>query len=117
MTSLPYLYSDMVTGSGKKIFERFKTKFGHYPNAMSQAGYAYADVVVEGLKNAGRNLTTDSLLSGLESIKNHPHPFKKEFLIGFSPTKHQGSNESVLYQVKNKRWVSPVPGKMISLTY
>ena len=51
----------------------------------------------------GRDLTPDSFVAGLESIKDYRDIFGSP-VIGFSPTKHQGSNESFLCVVKDGRW-------------
>jgi branched-chain amino acid transport system substrate-binding protein len=60
-------------------------------------------VVVQALKNAGKELTTDSFVAGLESIKNYHDVFGSP-VIAFSPTKHQGSNQSFLCVVKDGHW-------------
>ena len=56
------------------------------------------------LKNAGKDLTTDSFVAGMESIKDW-HDIFGSPAMSFSATKHQGSNESFLCVVKNGHWV------------
>ncbi len=59
---------------------------------------------VEGLKNAGRNLTQESFIKGLEMIKN----WKPEGIgagMTFSPTQHHGINGSRLLHAVNGKHV------------
>jgi branched-chain amino acid transport system substrate-binding protein len=87
-----------------KFAERYKKEFGKEPNFAAQIGYTGAQLVVLALKNAGKNLTTDSFVSGMESIKDW-HDIFGSPAMSFSPTKHQGSSESFLCVVKGGRWV------------
>jgi branched-chain amino acid transport system substrate-binding protein len=59
---------------------------------------------VQALKNAGKNLTADSFVSGMESVKDWHDIFGSPPMT-FSATKHQGSNESFLCVVKGGKWV------------
>ncbi len=54
----------------------------------SMEGYLTARVFAEGLRKAGRNPTRDSLIAGLESIRDLD---MGGFTISFSPKNHQGS--------------------------
>jgi len=54
----------------------------------------------------------DSFLKGLESIEGYQHPFGGP-VISFGPEKHLGSNESILLQIKNGKWVSPTGKKQV----
>jgi branched-chain amino acid transport system substrate-binding protein len=56
--------------------------------------------LVEGLKNAGRDLTPESMIAGMEKIKN----WKPEGLgapVTYSPTRHHGVNASRMAQARN----------------
>ena len=101
----PMLFSAEGTGSpAVKAFDAaYSKRFGKSPNFAAQIGYTGAEVVVQALKNAGKNLTTDSLIAGLESIKDYHDVFGSP-VISFSKTKHQGSNESFLCVVKDGHW-------------
>ena len=66
-------------------------------------GYRAADLVVEALQRAGRELTTEGLVKGMESITNYTDLFG--YNVSFGPDKHSGATESVLSQVRNGRWV------------
>jgi len=52
----------------------------------------------------------DGFLKGLESIKEYQHPFGGP-TFSFGPEKHLGSDESILLQVKDGKWVSPTGKK------
>lgn len=54
----------------------------------SMEGYLMAKVLVEGLKRAGRNLSRDALISGLESMKDVNFG---GFEVNFSSKNHEGS--------------------------
>lgn len=88
----------------KAFAAAYKKEFGKDPNFAAQLGYTGGQLVVLALRNAGKDLTTDSFISGLESIKDY-HDIFGSPTISFSPTKHQGSNESFLCVVKNGAWV------------
>jgi branched-chain amino acid transport system substrate-binding protein len=56
--------------------------------------------LVEGLKNAGRDLTPESMIQGMEKIKN----WKPEGLgapVTYGPNRHHGNNASRMGQAKN----------------
>jgi ABC-type branched-subunit amino acid transport system substrate-binding protein len=55
----------------------------------SMEGFLSARVLVEGLKRAGRNLSRDALITGLESIRDLN---LGGFTISYSPTDHTGSD-------------------------
>jgi len=70
---------------------------------------------VEGLKNAGKNLTQESLIQGLEKIKN----WKPEGIgagITFSPTRHHGMNASRLLHAEKGKHV-PISDYVIHKSY
>jgi len=67
-----------MTGAGQKDFD-----------FSSMEGYLTARVLVEGLRRAGRNLSRETLISGLESM----HDVNLGgFTINYSAKNHQGSN-------------------------
>jgi branched-chain amino acid transport system substrate-binding protein len=88
----------------KAFADSYHKLYGRSPNFAAQIGFTGAQVVVQGLKAAGRDLTADSFVAGMESIKNY-HDIFGSPVIAFSPTKHQGSNQSFLCVVKDGHWV------------
>ncbi len=112
VTSIPIMYEDQATEKVKVFFENYKKRFGKMPSEVAQQGYFSADLAVIALEKAGKNLTLDSFLKGLESIEGYQHPFGGP-VISFGPEKHLGSNESILLQIKNGKWVSPTGKKQV----
>jgi branched-chain amino acid transport system substrate-binding protein len=84
--------------------EKYKKLFGKEPNFAAQLGYTAGQLVVLALQNAGKDVTTDSFVAGMEKIKDW-HDIFGSPAMSFSPTKHQGSNESFMCQVKGGKWV------------
>ena len=56
-----------------------------------------------GAGRAGQDLTTDSFIKAMESIKDYHDIFGVE--LSFGPDQHHGSTRSFLTVVKNGRWV------------
>ena len=76
---------------------------GPPPNFAAEIGYSAAELVVLALQKAGRDLTTDGFIAALESIKDYQDIFGSP-TMSFSATKHQGSTEAFLCQVKDGKW-------------
>ncbi|MBT3368404.1 MAG: ABC transporter substrate-binding protein, partial [Nitrospina sp.] len=106
------MYEEQATGKAKVFFENYKKRFGKAPSEVAQHGYFSADIAVTALERGGRKLTLDSFLKGLESIKGCENPFGGP-TITFGPEKHLGTNESVLFQIKDGRWVYPTGQKQV----
>lgn len=70
-------------------------------NYTSLEGYADAVVLVEALKKAGAGLTRSGMVSVLESMNTDIGGMN----VGFSATKHQGSTQVFLTQVKGGKAV------------
>jgi branched-chain amino acid transport system substrate-binding protein len=104
MTPVLFVAGSSETPAVTKFAEAYKKEFGKEPNFAAQIGYTGAQLVVQALKNAGKDLTVDSFVSGMESIKDW-HDIFGSPAMSFSPTKHQGSNESFLCVVKSGKWV------------
>jgi len=58
------------------------------PSSSSLEGYISARVLTEGLKRAAPNVTRDSLVSALESLRKFD---LGGIEVSFSPTSHEGS--------------------------
>ena len=73
LTEMPYV--DSSVASVKKFVEDYKKKFNIDPNIGAVYGYVAADLTVQGLKNAGKDLTLDSFIKGMEAIKGYKDIF------------------------------------------
>ena len=69
LTDMPY--RDTLGPSAQSWFDHYKERFKAEPNIGAVYGYVAADVAVLGLDRAGPNLTVDSFINGLESIRNY----------------------------------------------
>jgi len=94
---------------------------GVEPSNFTLYGIFIAEMMVKALKNAGPNLTRDSLIEGAESIRDWccltcPLP------VNMSPTDHRPCEMEVYNRVENGKWVTfgePViyestPGKAVA---
>jgi branched-chain amino acid transport system substrate-binding protein len=104
MTPVLYVAASDFSPAIREFAEKYKSRFGKEPNFAAQIGYSAAQLVVLGLQKGGRDLTTDSFIAGVESIKDWHDIFGSPPMT-FSATKHQGSNESFLCVVKDGKWV------------
>jgi branched-chain amino acid transport system substrate-binding protein len=101
LTEMPYV--DSKVASVKKFVEDYKKRFNVDPNIGAVYGYVAADLTVQGLKNAGKDLTLDSFIKGLEAIKGY-HDIFNGPEVNFGPNIRQGANSSFLAEVKDGRW-------------
>jgi branched-chain amino acid transport system substrate-binding protein len=102
LTDMPY--RDILGPSAQSWFDRYKERFKADPNIGAVYGYVAADVAVLALDRAGPNLTLDSFISALESIRGY-HDIFNEPEVNYGPDKHQGTNSSFLAVVKGGRWM------------
>jgi branched-chain amino acid transport system substrate-binding protein len=93
----------------QEFVKNFKANFGHDPNFAAQVGWTAANLLIDGLQRAGRDLTVDSFVAGMESISGYEDIFGSP-KMSFGPRKRQGSNESFLVQVRNGKWVPALEG-------
>ncbi len=102
LTDMPY--RDTLSPAAQAWFDRYKDRYKAEPNIGAVYGHVAADLTVQGLEKAGPNLTLDSFVKGLESIKGYKDIFNGPE-VSFGPDKHQGANSSFLAVVKGGRWV------------
>lgn len=90
--------------------KRYKDKFNKEPEDGMVFGYLAMSVFAEGARNAGKTLTQDTLVKGLEQIQN----FKTVFAatpVTFGPNERLGSRTAILTQVKGGKFV-PITGAL-----
>jgi len=66
------------------------------PNYSSLEGFMAAKLLTEGLRRAGNRITRDTLINGLESIRNYS---MGGFNVSFSPTNHVASGFAELSMI------------------
>ncbi len=106
---------------GIKRMIEINKKYGNYPKELGNPMYAdymylaaagYIIAAVEGLKNAGRDLTPESYVKGLESVKNYDMGGMCPNLT-FGPKQHVSSFSSLIMRAdaKKKQFVVEAPLK------
>ncbi|MBS0434180.1 ABC transporter substrate-binding protein [Piscinibacter sp.] len=83
--------------------KKYQTKFGDDPTVFSVYGYSAIDTFIAAAQKAGANLTTDSFIKAMESMKFPPDMFGSAEL-SFSPTKRAGSDMTRMSQLQDERW-------------
>src|SRR5205814_872819 len=86
---MPFPYAPVTAVSGEYLAAGQAAAGDKFePNYSSIEGYMAAKTLVEGLKRAGNNPTSESLINGLESL----HDLNLGgFFVDFSPQRHTGS--------------------------
>ncbi|HUG35756.1 MAG TPA: ABC transporter substrate-binding protein [Candidatus Limnocylindrales bacterium] len=102
LTDMPY--RDTLSPTAQAWFDRYKERFKVDPNIGAIYGHVAADLTVLGLERGGADLTTDSFVKGLESVKGYKDIFNGP-QVSFAPDKRQGASSSFLAVVKGGRWV------------
>jgi branched-chain amino acid transport system substrate-binding protein len=102
LTDFPY--RDTLSPTAQAWFDRYKERYKVDPNIGAVYGHVAADLTVVGLEKAGKDLTVDNLVKGLESIRGYRDIFNGPE-VNYGPNKRQGANSSFLAVVKAGRWV------------
>jgi branched-chain amino acid transport system substrate-binding protein len=111
MSPSVYAYPDDNRPAVKAFFADYKARFGIEPNYLGETGYSSGQMVLMGLKNAGKDLTTESLIKGLEAIHQYKDIFGTTY--SFGPNQHHGETTSYLSVIHNGRW-EPVQTEAIA---
>ena len=104
MTPGLYAYPDDPRPAVHEFAQQFKAKFGRDPNFLGEVGYSAASMVILALQRAGRDLTTDSFIQGMESIHDYVDIFGNPS-ASLSATNHHASTQSFLAVIRNGKWV------------
>ena len=102
LTDFPY--RDTLSPTAQQWFDRYKERFKVDPNIGAVYGHVAADLTVVALQKAGKDLTVDTFVKALESVKGYRDIFNGPE-ANFGPDKHQGANSSFLAVVKGGRWM------------
>jgi branched-chain amino acid transport system substrate-binding protein len=102
LTDFPY--RDTLSPTAQQWFDRYKERYKVDPNIGAVYGHVAADLTVVALDKTGKDLTTDTFVKALESIRGYRDIFNGPE-ASFGPDKHQGANSSFLAVVKGGRWV------------
>lgn len=97
-----------MTPALRVTHDRFKAQFGHDPEDGVALGYTDVMLFAEGAKNAGRNLTPQTLAQGLEKVKEFKTVFEGP-PISYAPDNHAPPRSTIIMQVKGGKFL-PVTG-------
>ncbi|HEY3100079.1 MAG TPA: ABC transporter substrate-binding protein [Methylomirabilota bacterium] len=102
LTDMPY--RDTLGPTAQAWFDRYKERYKVDPNIGAIYGHVAADLTAVALEKAGLELTLDTFIRAMESVKGYRDIFNGPE-VNFGPDKHQGANSSFLAVVKGGRWV------------
>src|SRR6201989_3043408 len=111
MTPTLYVYPDDPRPEVRDLMARYRARYGIDINYIGQTGVSVAQIALEALRRAGRNLTVDSLVTAMESLHEFTDVYGNTY--SFGPQQHHGSTKAFLAVVKEGRWV-PVIAEPIS---
>jgi branched-chain amino acid transport system substrate-binding protein len=85
----PYYLTEFKTVA---LYRRTLTKYfpSAQPNFVSLEGFVDAMVLVEGLKHAGKDLTREGLIHGIESLHNVDLGLGPQLILDYSAKDHKG---------------------------
>lgn len=98
---IPYPYLSPELADWNK---RYRERYGENADLGALAGYQTTLLLKQGLQNAGRDLTVDSLAAGLEQIRGYTDFFQS---VPYTITKesHNAAPGVFILEVKDGRWV------------
>jgi len=94
--------------AARGVIERYKARFGKNPEDGIVFGYTSVMLFAEGAKNAGRDLTVDSLVKGLERVRNWTTAFGAS-PVSFSETERLGVRATMVMQARGGKFVPITP--------
>ena len=100
----PIPYFDEAGPELQGWMTRYRERFGADANIQAVAGYIAISVAMRGLENAGRDLTVDGFVAGLERIQGYTDIFGTP-PVEFGPERRLGARKTFLNQVRDGRWV------------
>jgi branched-chain amino acid transport system substrate-binding protein len=97
-----YAYPDDPRPAIKAFAQKYKARYGVDVNYLGEMVYTSAQIAIEALQRAGRDLTVDSLVKAMESIQDFHDLFGGTY--SFSATNHHGATAAFLSVVHDGRW-------------
>jgi len=102
MTPIPYW--DTASPQVLEWMKKYKAKFNQEPTIEAVVGYMVIATAALGMNNAGRDLTVDSLVAGLERIRDYRNIFGTA-PISFAQDNHLATRRTLVAQIQKGRWV------------
>jgi len=85
--------------------DRYKARYGVEPSDGIPFGYIAVMLFAEGAKNAGRNLTPQTLSQGLEKVRNFTTVFEAP-PVSYGPGDHAPPRTTIIMQVQGGKYVA-----------
>lgn len=104
MTQFLSLNAQEQTPELRALLDRFQARYGKSPDDGMIYGYMAIQLFAEGARKAGRDLTVDSLVRGLEDIRGFTTVFAAS-PVSFGPQERLGTRRAMLTQVRDGRFV------------
>ena len=101
-TIIPYY--ETATPEVRSWMDRYENRFDTPASIQAVFGYTVVQATGEGLKNAGRDLSAESFVAGLEQIKEWSTIFESTPMT-FAADQHLGTSEFYLSQIQSGKWV------------
>ena len=100
----PYYLTEYKTVA---LYRRMLGKYypSAQPNFVSLEGFVDAMVMVEGLKHAGKDLTREGLIRGIEAIRNLDIGLGEHLKLDYGPKEHKGFDHVIPTVVRGGRAV------------
>ena len=100
----PYYLTDLKTVA---LYRRSLAKYfpAEQPNFVSLEGFVDAMVMVEGLKRAGKDLTREGLIHGIESIHELDLGLGPQLKLDYGPKDHKGFDHVIPTVIRGGRAV------------
>lgn len=96
-------YEDTASPEVRDWMRRYKAAFDADANVQAVYGYLVMELVAEGLRRAGPELTAESFAEGVEQIRDWQPMFDASPLT-FTPEQHLGTKQVILSQIRDGRW-------------
>ncbi len=87
----------------KEWLKKYQAKYNEPGSLYGAYAYSIIQLAGEGMRRAGPDLTVDSLIKGVESIKGYKTIFGG-LTINFTDKNHMGMNGALLFKVDGGHW-------------
>lgn len=94
---------DKMTEKARAWFDKYKEKFGRDAPPAGMNAYTAIDLTALALAKAGKDITLDKFIAGMESIRDYNDVFSNP-PQSYGPDNHHGSNFSYVAQVQKGKW-------------
>ena len=100
----PYYLTDLKTVA---LYRRTLSKYApnEAPNFVSLEGFVDAMIMVEGMKRAGKDLTRDGLIRGIESLRDFDIALGPQLKLNYSAHDHKGFEHVIPTVIRGGRAV------------